>query len=74
VDRCSSIIRAACRSLRPVAHCYRRGARRGTSSLRPHYIRLWHVHHPDVGVRLQEFRHRILLEEAVGAGRGRAEP
>src|SRR3954464_7407198 len=36
--------------------------------LLPHYIRLWHVRHPDVGVRLQEFRHRMLLEEAVEQG------
>src|SRR3954468_18371290 len=36
--------------------------------LLPRYIRLWHVHHPDVGVRLQEFRHRMLLEEAVEQG------
>ena len=36
--------------------------------LLPHYIRLWHEHHPDVGVRLQEFRHRSLLEEAVEQG------
>src|SRR4051795_5043429 len=36
--------------------------------LLPQYIRLWHVHHPDVGVRLQEFRHRMLLEEAVEQG------
>jgi DNA-binding transcriptional LysR family regulator len=36
--------------------------------LLPHYIRLWHMHHPDVGVRLQEFRHRTLLEEAVEQG------
>src|SRR3954464_12274493 len=36
--------------------------------LLPRFIRLWHVHHPDVGVRLQEFRHRMLLEEAVEQG------
>jgi DNA-binding transcriptional LysR family regulator len=36
--------------------------------LLPRYIRLWHERHPDVGVRLQEFRHRALLEEAVEQG------
>jgi molybdate transport repressor ModE-like protein len=36
--------------------------------LLPRYIRLWRRHHPDVGVRLQEFRHRELLEEAVEQG------
>ena len=36
--------------------------------LLPRYIRLWHEHHPEIGVRLQEFRHRVLLEEAVEQG------
>jgi DNA-binding transcriptional LysR family regulator len=36
--------------------------------LLPRYIRLWHERHPDVGIRLQEFRHRSLLEEAVEQG------
>src|SRR3954451_23717122 len=36
--------------------------------LLPQYIRIWHVHHPDVRVRLQELRHRMLLEEAVEQG------
>jgi DNA-binding transcriptional LysR family regulator len=36
--------------------------------LLPRYIRLWHQRHPDVGIRLQEFRHRSLLEEAVEQG------
>jgi DNA-binding transcriptional LysR family regulator len=36
--------------------------------LLPRYIRLWHERHPDVGIRLQEFRHRSLLEDAVEQG------
>src|SRR5438093_5583382 len=36
--------------------------------LLPRYIRLWRERHPDVGVRLHEFRHRSLLEEAVEQG------
>ena len=36
--------------------------------LLPRYIRLWHQRYPDVGIRLQEFRHRSLLEEAVEQG------
>src|SRR3954447_23418047 len=36
--------------------------------LLPRYIRLWHERHPDVGIRLQEFRHRSLLEQAVEQG------
>ena len=36
--------------------------------LLPRYIRLWHERYPDVGIRLQEFRHRSLLEEAVEQG------
>src|SRR6267378_959353 len=36
--------------------------------LLPRYIRIWHERHPDVGIRLQEFRHRSLLEDAVEQG------
>jgi len=36
--------------------------------LLPRYVRLWHERYPDVGIRLQEFRHRSLLEEAVDQG------
>src|SRR6478672_7877301 len=36
--------------------------------LLPRYIRLWLQRHPDVGIRLQEFRHRSLLEDAVEQG------
>src|SRR6476661_11154809 len=36
--------------------------------LLPRYIRLWHERYPDVGIRLQEFRHRSLLEDAVEQG------
>jgi DNA-binding transcriptional LysR family regulator len=36
--------------------------------LLPRYIRLWHQRHPDVGIRLQEFRHRSMLEDAVEQG------
>jgi DNA-binding transcriptional LysR family regulator len=36
--------------------------------LLPGYIRLWHERHPSVGIRLQEFRHRTLLEDAVEEG------
>src|SRR5439155_15389577 len=36
--------------------------------LLPRYIRLWHERFPNVGIRLQEFRHRSLLEEAVEQG------
>src|SRR3954447_13111690 len=34
----------------------------------PRYIGLWLQRHPDVGIRLQEFRHRSLLEQAVEQG------
>src|SRR5882672_8588720 len=36
--------------------------------LLPRYIKVWHERHPDVGIRLQEFRHRSLLEDAVEQG------
>jgi DNA-binding transcriptional LysR family regulator len=36
--------------------------------LLPRYIRIWHERYPDVGIRLQEFRHRSLLEDAVVQG------
>jgi DNA-binding transcriptional LysR family regulator len=36
--------------------------------LLPRYIRLWHERYPGVAIRLHEFRHRRLLEEAVGQG------
>jgi DNA-binding transcriptional LysR family regulator len=36
--------------------------------LLPRYIGVWHERYPDVGIRLQEFRHRALLEEAVEQG------
>jgi len=36
--------------------------------LLPRYIRVWHERHPKVGIRLQEFRHRSLLEQAVEQG------
>jgi DNA-binding transcriptional LysR family regulator len=36
--------------------------------LLPRYIRRWHERHPNIGVRLQEFRHRTLLEQAVEQG------
>jgi DNA-binding transcriptional LysR family regulator len=36
--------------------------------LLPRYIRLWLQRYPDVGIRLQEFRHRSLLEDAVEQG------
>src|SRR6059058_5245811 len=36
--------------------------------LLPRYIRVWHERYPDVGIRLQEFRHRSLLEDAVEQG------
>src|SRR3989440_1907808 len=36
--------------------------------LLPRYIRVWHERYPNVGIRLQEFRHRSLLEEAVEQG------
>jgi len=36
--------------------------------LLPRYIRLWHERYPEVGIRLHEFRHRSLLEEAVEQG------
>jgi DNA-binding transcriptional LysR family regulator len=36
--------------------------------LLPRYIRTWHEAHPNVGIRLHEFRHRTLLEEAVEQG------
>jgi DNA-binding transcriptional LysR family regulator len=36
--------------------------------LLPRYIRLWHERYPDVGIRLHEFRHRALLEDAVEQG------
>lgn len=36
--------------------------------LLPRYIRIWHERYPDVGIRMQEFRHRSLLEDAVLKG------
>lgn len=36
--------------------------------LLPRYIKIWHERYPDVGIRLQEFRHRSLLEDAVMQG------
>src|SRR3982750_3366715 len=36
--------------------------------LLPRYIRVWHERYPAVAVRLHEFRHRSLLEEAVEQG------
>ena len=36
--------------------------------LLPRYIRMWHERHPGVGIRLHEFRHRALLEDAVEQG------
>jgi DNA-binding transcriptional LysR family regulator len=36
--------------------------------LLPRYIKIWHERYPDVGIRLQEFRHRSLLEDAVLQG------
>jgi DNA-binding transcriptional LysR family regulator len=36
--------------------------------LLPRYIRLWLQRHPQVGIRLHEFRHRSLLEQAVEQG------
>lgn len=36
--------------------------------LLPRYIRVWHERHPGVAIRLHEFRHRRLLEEAVEQG------
>jgi DNA-binding transcriptional LysR family regulator len=36
--------------------------------LLPRHIRVWHERYPNVGIRLQEFKHRSLLEEAVLQG------
>jgi DNA-binding transcriptional LysR family regulator len=36
--------------------------------LLPRYIRRWTQRYPDVGIRLHEFRHRSLLEDAVQQG------
>jgi DNA-binding transcriptional LysR family regulator len=36
--------------------------------LLPRYIRVWHEQHPGVAIRLHEFPHRRLLEEAVEQG------
>ncbi len=36
--------------------------------LLPPFIRVWHEHHPNVAIRLHEFRHRRLLEQAVEQG------
>ena len=36
--------------------------------LLPRYIGTWHERHPNVAIRLQEFRHRTLLEDAVEQG------
>jgi DNA-binding transcriptional LysR family regulator len=36
--------------------------------LLPRYIRIWHERYPAVGIRLHEFRHRSLLEDAVEQG------
>ncbi len=34
----------------------------------PSYIGIWHERHPNVSIRLHEFRHRHLLEDAVEQG------
>src|SRR6476646_2600440 len=34
----------------------------------PHHIGVWHERHPNVSIRLHEFRHRTLLEDAVEQG------
>lgn len=36
--------------------------------LLPRHIRVWHERHPNVAIRLHEFRHRNLLEDAVEQG------
>ncbi len=36
--------------------------------LLPQHISTWHARHPRVGIRLHEFRHRSLLEDAVESG------
>lgn len=36
--------------------------------LLPRHIRVWHERHPNVSIRLHEFRHRTLLEDAVEQG------
>jgi DNA-binding transcriptional LysR family regulator len=36
--------------------------------LLPPYIKIWHERYPNVGIRLHEFRHRSLLEDAVEQG------
>jgi DNA-binding transcriptional LysR family regulator len=36
--------------------------------LLPRYIKRWHEQHPEVGIRLHEFSHRSLLEDAVEQG------
>ena len=36
--------------------------------LLPRYIKIWHERFPEVGIRLHEFRHRSLLEDAVERG------
>jgi DNA-binding transcriptional LysR family regulator len=36
--------------------------------LLPRYIKVWHERYPAVGIRLHEFRHRSLLEDAVEQG------
>jgi DNA-binding transcriptional LysR family regulator len=36
--------------------------------LLPRHIRVWHERYPNVGIRLQEFKHRSLLEDAVLQG------
>jgi DNA-binding transcriptional LysR family regulator len=36
--------------------------------LLPRYIRVWRERYPDIGIRLHEFRHRSLLEDAVEQG------
>ena len=36
--------------------------------LLPRYIGVWHERHPNVSIRLHEFRHRRLLEDAVEQG------
>jgi DNA-binding transcriptional LysR family regulator len=34
----------------------------------PEHIGVWHERHPNVSIRLHEFRHRMLLEDAVDQG------
>ena len=60
--------RRAPRSRSRPASSRSRPCSRWRSACCPRYIRVWHERYPNVAIRLHEFRHRTLLEDAVEQG------